>query len=291
MKQSSTLQLHTTRTGNMWMAAALCALLHAGCDIDDTLYNTPHPDMGSVVVSAFVSQHSSDALPPDNFTFSMAGAPLPDLWKPGEYTLLAYNEPEGIAIERTGRRTETAGAVMVARIADFAAARHLYSGALPVAPRPDDTLRVSIPLTQRTRLLSLALALAPEDSKRLASAEISLTGLTSQMELATGRPLPATATAHLPLHREENMLRADLYLTGIATGHKQLLTLTLHSRDGYTQIVEDDLTDKLREFNNNIQPLILGTHLQLEREGEMDFGITDWMPGLPEGGGEGDAVG
>lgn len=255
-------------------------VLTTSCDVDNILCNTPHPTQGAVVITPIVPLYSTEAQLPSFYCFKTGGNDVPELWSPGEQILVAYNEPTGIRI--TGN---------IATVTDFTTAGYLFSVAQTVNPLADDTLRVIVPLIQRSRHLTLVLTLPDEDNSRLASTEATLTGLAAEIDIATGKPVSAVGATAVPVFiHEENTLRTDLTLPGILTGERQILTLTLHHTDGYIQTVETDLTENLKSFYTDITPLNFGAGLYLDRETRPSFGITDWVEGLPDGGGTGDAV-
>ena len=90
------------------LAAAL--LLAATSCVKDELHDTPHPDTGKITVTADWSDRGGGVDIPAEWTVTMGDytgtetgeTHSPDyLFKPGGYTLAAYNIPEGITISGT----------------------------------------------------------------------------------------------------------------------------------------------------------------------------------------------
>ena len=104
-----------TTTRYMTTMLTLALLLTLGGCVKDELHDTPHPDTGKITVTADWSDRGEGVDIPAEWTVTMGdytGAETgathsPDyLFSPGNYTLAAYNIPEGITVSApTGRRS------------------------------------------------------------------------------------------------------------------------------------------------------------------------------------------
>ena len=93
----------------MGMAAAV---LLSSC-VKDTLYDTPHPDRGAVVVTTDWSGKSTEADIPQAYTLRIGGREqnvsaatnvFDALLAPGGYGLTVYNSPKGLVSTETRQR-------------------------------------------------------------------------------------------------------------------------------------------------------------------------------------------
>ena len=155
------------------LATALLFSL-GGC-VKDELHDTPHPDKGIVAVSIDLPQGASG----EDYTVEIDGTtadgkeghytvsdPLP----PGEYTVLAYNTPQGFTvtdgIARVERTDGTARALtdFINPLPDY-----LYSGTERITVVADDTLRMNLDVVQRVRDLHIELTVTEGDPERIAA--------------------------------------------------------------------------------------------------------------------------
>ena len=99
-----------TTTGYTTTILTLALLLTTGSCVKDELHDTPHPDTGKITVTANWTQRSEGVDIPASWHIAMGdyngtetGAThAPDyLFNPGNYTLAAYNTPEGITVSGT----------------------------------------------------------------------------------------------------------------------------------------------------------------------------------------------
>ena len=85
-----------------------CALLLAvSCDVKDPIYNTPHPDHGTVTLTADWSRRGTDIDIPASYTVQAADYSttldgttnrIDHLFEPGTYRFYIYNTPEQVSI-------------------------------------------------------------------------------------------------------------------------------------------------------------------------------------------------
>lgn len=88
-----------------------CALLLAvSCDVKDPIYNTPHPDHGTVTLTADWSRRGTDIDIPASYTVQAADYSttldgttnrIDHLFEPGTYRFYIYNTPEQVSISGT----------------------------------------------------------------------------------------------------------------------------------------------------------------------------------------------
>ena len=262
------------------LAAAL--LLAAASCVKDELHDTPHPDYGKITVTADWSDRGDGVDIPAEWTVTMGDytgtetgeAHVPEhLFEPGDYTLAAYNTPEGITIDgTTATITGTPG--------------WLLTSVQEVSVEADTVYELTAVMHQQVRQLTLVLEPTGDAAGRIESIEGTLSGAAGTLDFATGI-YGATSDAALHFTRitegdDAGKWTATVRLLGI-TGERQTLTATLTYTDGnpHPCSLESDLTEALLDFNaDKTIPLTLyGTIAETPDEAGMTAGITDWRPG------------
>lgn len=268
------------------------AMLQLTACVKDDLYNTPHPNKGVVKVTTDWSRVSSDAILPTTHllrigdkeqTVSDATNVFPSLFDAGTHKLVVYHLVEGFSVNE--------GIATVNTLADgtlLPQPGYLFSGTRALRIVKDDTLRVTVPMQQHTRSLTLTLKLKSGDELRIARTSATLTGIISEIDLTTGAGKVSqgkTVAPRFELTTIEDRMRAaaqpalaaHLRLLGVTTTERQILTLIITLHDGYQQTITTDLTQALKNFGDDIKPLELDATLELVVPGEIGGSITDWI--------------
>ena len=277
----------------MMAASLLLALSAFASCVKDDLHDTPHPDKGVAAVAITLPQGMSQ----DDYTVEIDGTtaegregrctvsdPLP----PGEYTVLAYNTPQGFTIADGIARVERTDGTARA-LTDFInpLPDYLYSGTERITIVADDTLRMNLGVAQRVRDLYIELTVTEGDPERITGITGTLAGVAEAYDLWNGTLYGEAVSTRPAFTRSGDKVLADLRLLGIM-GDAQTLTVTLTFTDGLSQTVESDLTEVLAGFNNDMeQPFTISGNLETPTGAGMGgCTITDWLPG---GGGSGNA--
>lgn len=291
--------IHKTVRGNRKInLTGICKLLifaavyqSFGSCVKDDLHNTPHPDKGAVRVTTDWSGRSSDASVPGSHTLRIGEEnqevtaetnTFNSLLVPGSYRLLAYNTPEGVSITGNTATVDTKddGTLTPQPGVLFSAGKELDVAA-------DDTLKVTLPMQQYIRSLTLTLELAEGDKERIAGTTATLTGIAHSLDLTTGEQTagqtgrtvaPEFKFSTVTPTRAEGKpaLAAMLRLMGVITGERQTLTLAVTLTDGSVQPLVTDLTDLLKDFGGTMEALRLDALLNLPTAGSMNGTITGW---------------
>ena len=269
---------------------ALATLQLNGCAKDDR-HNTPHPDRGAVRITTDWSGRSSDASVPGSHTLRIGEESqevtaetntFKSLLAPGSYRLLAYNTPEGVSITGNTATVDTKDDGTLTPQPGY-----LFSATKELDVEADDTLKVTLPMQQHIRNLTLTLQLAEGDRERIAGTTATLTGIAYSLDLTTGEQttgqMGQTVSPEFKLStvtptRAEGKpaLAALLHLMGVITGERQTLTLTVSLKDGSVQTLVTDLTDLLKGFGGTMDALRLDALLNLPVAGDMGGTITGW---------------
>ena len=267
------------------MAAAL-TLAATSC-VKDELHDTPHPDYGKITVTADWSDRGEGVDIPAEWTVTMGdytgtetGAThSPDyLFKPGGYTLAAYNTPEGITISGTMATVAAADGDCIVNTPGW-----LFSSVQEVAIEADTDYSLTAVMRQQVRKLTLMIEPTGDAAERIESIVGTLSGAAGTLDFATGTyGTPSEVELHFTKITDGDdagKWMATVRLLGIA-GNLQRLTATLTYADGNPQptSLNSDLTSALNGFNDGkTSPLTLGGTIA-ETPGEAGFTgeITDW---------------
>ena len=267
----------------MGMAAAV---LLSSC-VKDTLYDTPHPDTGKVTVTADWTDRGEGVDIPaswqivmGDYTGTETGATHSSdhLFSPGNYTLAAYNIPEGITVSGTTAAVAAADGGFIVNTPGW-----LFTSVQEVAIEADTDYSLTAVMHQQVRELTLVIEPTGDAAERIESIEGTLSGAAGTLDFATGtHGTPSEVKLHFTKITEGDDVgkwMATVRLLGIA-GNSQRLTATLTYTDGNPQptSLNSDLTAALDGFNDDkTAPLTLGGTLA-ETPGEAGFTgeITGW---------------
>lgn len=276
-----------TTTGYKTTMLTLALLLTLGGCVKDELHDTPHPDTGKITVTADWSDRGEGVDIPAEWTVTMGdytGAETcathsPDyLFSPGNYTLAAYNIPEGITVSGTTAAVAAADGGCIVNTPGW-----LFTSVLEVEIEADTDYSLTAVMQQQVRELTLMIEPAGDAADRIESIEGTLSGAAGTLDFATGtHSTPSEVELHFTKITEGDDVgkwTATVRLLGIA-GDAQRLTATLTYTDGNPQptSLNSDLTAALDSFNDGkTAPLTLGGTLA-ETPGEAGFTgeITDW---------------
>lgn len=263
------------------LATALLFSL-GGC-VKDELHDTPHPDKGIVAVSIDLPQGASG----EDYTVEIDGTtadgkeghytvsdPLP----PGEYTVLAYNTPQGFTVTDGIARVERTDGTARA-LTDFInpLPEYLYSGTERITVVADDTLRMNLDVVQRVRDLHIELTVTEGDPERIAAITGTLSGVAEAYDLRNETLYGEAVSTRPTFTRSGDKVSADLRLLGVL-GDAQTLTLVLTFTDGQTLTVESDMTEVLSGFGEGdmTQTFAIEGGLRTPLEAGFSATITDW---------------
>ena len=269
--------------------AVLAAISLASC-VKDELYNTPHPDSGAVVVTANWSDRNSDADIPQTYILSIDGQEqevsgetnvINRLLSAGKYTLAAYNKPDQVTVANNTASVNATSAKHINPMPGY-----LFASVQDINVVADDTLRVTARMKQLIRRLNLELTATEGDYSRVQSATATLSGVASVADMVTGERSVAAQVTNTFI-QDGNKFTLLFRLLGIVTTEAQTLTVDITFNNGDTQQIVSDVTESMKNFNNEAEPIKLKGNLLLPVEATVTGAtITGWNE---VDGGAGDA--
>lgn len=282
---------------NCGLTILLCSCLSMTSCVKDTLYNTPHPNLGAVKITTDWSARSTESVLPTNYTLRISGTEeqqvqeatnvFHSLLAPGACDLLVYNSPSGFTVSQNTASVSTLADATLNPLPGY-----LFSASQTLSVQQDDTLRTTVKMQQRIRQLTLVLKLQPGDETRFKSVTATLSGIASTVDLRTGA-LSATGNEllapsfELLTNAEDGLprLKATVRLLGIIPDASQKLMVTVTMKNDTKHPIPSDLTARLKNFSQSVEPLVLDADFELPVEMGASGSINDWVPGLDDGQG------
>lgn len=272
-----------TKIYTLFCISSMAALSLLSSCVKDELYDTPHPDRGAVTVTVNLPQGSV----PDDYTVVIGGQELenrdgsfvtPEPLEPGEYTVLAYNTPEGFDVEEGIARVRVVNDTRALSTLIDPLPGYLYSGKERITVMADDTLRIDLGVVQRVRDLDIRLDVTEGDYSRIVSVEGILAGIAGAYDMLNETLYGEPVSTSPDFVREEDRITASLRLLGIL-GDVQTLTLRIVFSDGQEQEVVSDLTALLAGFNSGDmgQPLRVTGNLSVPAGADFSATIDGWQ--------------
>ena len=242
------------------LAAAATALLTASC-VKDTLYNTPHPNHGKITVTADWSARGEGIDIPATWTLSMgdytgtetAATHAPDhLFAPGSYTLVAWNPAEGITVSGTTATVAPASGSQTTGTFIDNAPGWFFTHTEQVTIEKDTDYPLTAAMKQRVRELQLELEVTQGRPELIQSVTATLSGIAGAFDMARGQTTGEPASTVFSFTRDGSRLTADARLLG-TMGAVQTMVLDIVFVDGgRTQRTEVDLTEAMKDFNDDM---------------------------------------
>ena len=239
---------------------AAAALLTASC-VKDTLYNTPHPGHGKITVTADWSARGEGIDIPATWTIAMgdytgtetAATHAPDhLFAPGSYTLVAWNPAEGITVSGTTATVAPASGSQTTGTFIDNAPGWFFTHTEQVTIEKDTDYPLTAAMKQRVRELQLELEVTQGRPELIQSVTATLSGIAGAFDMARGQTTGEPTSTVFSFTRDGSRLTADARLLG-TMGAVQTMVLDIVFVDGgRTQRTEVDLTEAMKDFNDDM---------------------------------------
>ncbi len=268
-------------------------LLLASCDVKDPIYNTPHPDHGTVTLTADWSRRGTGIDIPASYTVqagdystTLGGTTnrIDHLFEPGAYRTYIYNTPEHVTVSGT-TATVAAASGNWDGVGAFVAASPgwLFTCAMDVTIEKDTEYELTAAMQQQVRQLTLVVEPMGGTTDRVEGVEGYLSGVAATLDMDNGThgtPSNVTLTfTKITSGADAGKWSATVRLLGVA-GKVQQLTAQIRFTGNSPQPVTltSDLTTELAAFNTDKpKPLTLGgTVAETPTGAEFTATITDW---------------
>lgn len=273
------------KTKYISIIAAIIPLIFSSC-FRDELYNTPHPDHGSITVAADWSHRGEGVPVPERWTIFIGDYTAEEtgdtheagrLFEPGNYRLITCNSVHGITVEGTTATVSPASAV---RGSTFISGNPgwLFTAVQDIAIEKDRRHLFTAAMRQQTGMLTLILE--PDGN----TAEIEdiaghLSGVAGKFDFAAdsyGDP----SDVELKFEKitdgtDAGKWKATVRMLGIA-GDRQRLSATVTFAGGKPEpvTIESDLSASLAGFNAaKTVPITLGASIVVKQD-EAGFTAT-----------------
>lgn len=281
------------RTITTLAVTAGAILLLTGCDVKDPIYNTSHPEMGTLTLTTDWTAIGEGLTAPTAYTASVGDYSatlsgtvnrLDHLFTPGAYSIYAYNTPEHVSVSRTTATVATATG-NVDGVGGFVQSEPgwLFTSSVEVLLEKDADHACTAVMQQQVRELTLIIEPTGGTADRIESIEGYLTGAASSLNFADGtHTAPMNVEVHFARIADGNNAgrwKATVRLLGVA-GAQQMLNAQIYFTDDNPKMValESDLTTALAAFNADKRtPLTLGGSVVETPTGAgIMANITDW---------------
>ena len=277
------------------VGAMAIATLLAGCDVKDPIYNTAHPDSGTITLTTDWSGFGEGLKAPDSYTVRVGdySAPLSgttntidNLFVPGSYRAYVYNTPDRILIDDVTASVEAATAPQ-GQSGPFvnSAPGWLFASTAEMMIEKDKEHFHTAVMQQQVRQLTIMIEPTGGTTDRVVRIEGWLTGIAASLNFADGtHATPSNAAMQFTRIADganAGKWTATVRLLGTAGAQQKLNAIIYFEGDTPASVTLDsDLSTELATFNaDKRKPLTLGGKV-VETPTGAEFGatITDWKP-------------
>lgn len=226
----------------------VAVLVAASSCVKLQLHNTPHPDMGAVVLTTEWPRPESATIPVEHTLriSSTAGVQNPmqlsertnvlPLFNPATYNLLVYNLPESATVVESLLRIDKLPDGTLATMPGW-----FYNGNGDVTPIADDTVHVTVGLKQYMYEIYIELTITEGEPERIASQTAMISGLAWQMEMLPEAAIIGTSAEIRPVLTRKGDKLTGMFRTLGFTGSSQSITINLVFVDGQSRTIDAEI--------------------------------------------------
>lgn len=267
----------------------------AGCDVKDPIYNTPHPDHGTVTLTTDWTNRTAGIDIPASYTVaagdyhavvSGASNQLDHLFAPGMYRAQVYSTPQHVTV--TGTVATVAGASgNVDGVGTFVhnTPGWLFASVMELAIEADTEHAYTAVMQQQVRQLTLVVEPTGGMVDKIERITGTLSGVAASLDIADGTH-GAPSNVELQFEKITGGANAGKYaaivrLLGTAGTQQQLTATIAFTNDSPAAVtLTSDLTTALAAFNADKRtPLTLsGSVAETPTGAGFSATITDWTP-------------
>lgn len=272
-------------------AAVVTATLLTGCDVNDPIYSTSHPNHGVVTLTTDWSGigeglevPSSYTLRLGDYTTTLSGTTntIDHRFEPGTYQMLVYNTPENIRMDNAVAEWEQSSN-------DYP--DWLFSYAAEVTITEDTDHAFTAVMQQQVRQLTLVVEPTGDAVDRIESIKGGLAPIASKLNIVNGSysaPLLIyTDFTKITEGADAGKWTTTMRLLGFIPEGKNGLDLHINFKNNNPKqvAITSDLTEALATFNTDKRTSLVlrGTMVETPTESGFSATIDDWTPGNGNG--------
>lgn len=272
------------------LSALVC---FAGCDVKDPIYNTAHPDHGTVTLTTDWSGIDKSIQVPESYTAEADGFSatlsgitntLDHLFEPGIHRIHVYNTPEHISfvgnmatVAEASGNADGAGK-FVEEIPGW-----LFTCAMDATLEKDTDHPLTAPMQQQVRQLTLIIEPTGGTAGEITDIEGYLSGAAATLDFDKGEHgMPSNVElvfSKITSGADEGKWAVTVRLLGVAGAQQKLNALIRFTGGNLAPVIlTSDLSTELATFNaDKATPRTLGGTV-VETPTGVGFGatITDW---------------
>lgn len=267
--------------------AATAAMLLTACDVKDPIYNTSHPDSGTITLTTDWSRIGEGLAVPANYTVrigdyttTVSGATntLDRRFAPGTYRMLIYSTPENISFDGT---VADAGSTSTDEMYDPSG---LFSYSAKVTISKDTDHSFTAVMKQQVRWLTMVVEPTGDAADRIERIFGTLSYMAGKFDMENetySSPIVLLPDfSKIADGPDAGKWSATIWTLGFIPERPITLELEISYKNGNPkkQTIISDLTKALAGFNDDKRtPLTLGgTIVETPTEAGFTAAITDW---------------
>lgn len=260
----------------------LLLVLLSGCDVHDPIYETGHPDHGTITLAVDWSARGEGIGIPSSYTVQVGEYQailsgerntIDNLFLPDTYRTYLYNTTEAIDVTGNIARVGIADGMLNPQPGWF------FTCAMNATVEKDANQEFTASMRQQVRQLTLLIEPTGDLVDCIETITASLSGVAGSYDLDIDSHNNPSSVPLAFTKGEEGKWSATVRLLGI-TGNEQLLSGSIAFTDGFSGSIDlsSDLSSGLSGFNDNKRtPLTLdGTVSVPYIEGSFTATVTDW---------------
>ena len=257
-------------------------LMFTSC-VKEEIYNTAHPDKGQINLITDWNNKGSDITIPQSYTVQAGDYTtvlkgerntLPNLFAPGTYKLLVFNQAEKISVKEAKATVFSIADGYIESLPGW-----LFSYTADISLEKDKDYTVIATMQQQVRELNLWIEPTGGTANKIASVRATLSGVAQQLNLSDGALSIDKNISLIFTKQPDGKYKATARLLGFVSISPKLTVKVAFTGGAPDEAVQDyDLSNQLKTFNEEKnKPLSLAAQL-IETPTATGFtaSISDW---------------
>lgn len=255
----------------------------AGCDVNDPIYETSHPEHGKITLTTDWARRTEGIVIPSSYTvkigdhttdFSGVTNEHSNLFAPGTYRLNIYHAADKITVNGT---TASVATITRATTEVDPMPGWLHTAAMNVTIEKGKEHQITVAMKQEVCQLNIELTVTEGDPARISGITGTLAGVAGAWNFDTDTPVGDAVSVSPAFTQTGSKITAQMRLLGIVPSATQNLTLMMIFFDGSTQTITKDLSGLLSDFNTDQHIAVkITADIQTPIEAGFAATITGW---------------